>query len=152
MALDPWRVIDASLTPLQRKAVKWLAKNAPNEPYAAARAGIVTISGINRWGSDQTRAWVAAYRKEFPDPEEVAEEARNRLLRMVPAAVTLIGEAITGTAKPGRVNQFSVRLAQFAVETAFARADAAKKERLAALESEEATESEELDNLLEMAG
>jgi hypothetical protein len=152
MALDPWRVIEASLTPLQKKTVKWLAKNAPNEPYAAGRAGIATISAINRWGSDHTRGWVAAYRKEFPCPEEVAEEARNRLLRMVPAAVTLIGEAITGTAKPGRVNQFSVRLAQFAVETAFARADALKKERLAAADSEEAIESEELDNILDMAG
>ena len=152
MIIDKWKVVESTLTPLQIKVVKWLAKNAPNHPQKAVQAGLVTYAGLGRWGPDQTRGWVESYRREFPDPEEIAEDARNRLLRMVPAAVTLIGEAITGTAKPGRVNQFSVRLAQFAVETAFARADAAKKERLAALESEEATESEELDNLLDMAG
>lgn len=152
MIIDKWKVVEKSLTPLQLKVVKWLAKNAPSDPHKAVQAGLLTYAGLSRWGADQTRCWVESYRREYPDPEELAEEARNRLLRMVPAAVTLVGEAITGTAKAGRVNQFSVRLAQFVIELSFERAAELRKLRTPVDGGPESEAEEELDNVLSMLG
>lgn len=121
-----------SLTPKQREVVEFCVKN-DMEPVRAVDEGLVSSTTLYaKWGVDNVRSWMDAYRQTLPPPPLTQEQVNARIVGMVPAALQTINTCIV----TGQGNKVAVDLAKWVIKEAYTEPVEAKPKATTAGEKE----------------